>query len=101
MAVPLLVANVTPTAPALPPARVTVIVALPPVTFSATVEVAALNCKLPAPPPTSTVKLLLVAVNVEPPLGKNRSWYVPGATVLGTTKGHDPDAGRRQQSSSS
>ena len=52
---PLLVATVTLTAPALPPVRVSVMVALPP--FSATLKVAALNCTVPAPPLRSTVKL--------------------------------------------
>ena len=66
---PLLVAKLTPTAPALPPLRVTVIVAL--ATFSATLYVAALNCNVP--PAASLSVMVSTAVlglpSVAPPVG--------------------------------
>ena len=64
MAVPLLVANVTPTAPALPPVRVTVIVAVPP--FSATLYVAALNCNVPGEGAPVEVTCMILATDGTP-----------------------------------
>ena len=101
MAVPLLVANCTVAAPALPVVRVIVIVALPLATFSATLNVAALNWSVPplltvivpvarAPPrPASvlfndacTLKLNVVTGLDRPFAGVNFNPALPSATVM-------------------
>ena len=71
---PLLVAKLTPTAPALPPVRVTVIVAVLP--FSATLYVAALNCNVPAGAASLSVIVstaVLGLPSVAPPVGLVRA----------------------------